>query len=264
MASRTAPNTIADDEIIELTDVIEKGTVKKKPVATDADVAMGGEDVDTSFEQELEDLFSDAGDYASAGPSGKAPSMKDSEDLDEFEDLFGEATETQGPEGGPAAPQAGKASSADVGEEDFDLEGLDFSGFEESEKDYEISLEDTMESPPAKKAAPSAQEDIDDLFADLGDLGGLDMAEEAPPAKKGGKAAPAPAAKAPAPGKAEAAPSAQDDIDDLFADLGDFGDLDMAEEAPPVKKRGQGRAPRPPRKRPPQARPRRHHPRRTT
>lgn len=202
MVPRTASdNSAVDEEIIELTDVIEKGKVKKTP---EVDVSMGGEDVDMSFEQELEDLFSDADDLPQAKPSGKTSSVKDdgeSDDLDEaFGDLFDEDDQADG-------------ASTGGDELDFSLEATDAG---DTDEDFDLGLDDDAPS-PRQEAAPSGQDDIDDLFADLdAELGADDVSDSAPEKER----------------KAEK--SDQNGIDDLLGDLGDL-DFESDEQDAPAK-----------------------------
>lgn len=208
------PSNQPDDDIFELTDVVEEGGLEESP--EDVNFSPDSEGLDLSFEDELEELFSEAGTPARqqvkptplAEPKARQPAPAPADhDLD---DIFDE--------------QVTLAS---------EQEGMDFDAL----------LEDIQPpGPAATKSAPQTQAKDDDPFADLdfSDLGiddidlGLDEDKEAPPV-------------APAPHKRPQQPAAdldfeqtipdadvvlppkkqglaRQDMDELLGDM-DFGDL---------------------------------------
>ncbi|WP_300158196.1 hypothetical protein [Solidesulfovibrio sp.] len=207
----------ADDDIIDLTDLVEDGPAGAKAAADDGPVDM-------SFEQELEDLFGDA-DPGLPKAAAKPDAAPASDEDDDVIDLTGLAFD----EGEPAKPDAASAPGQDdaldlsgfgpgeVGAKpdapaarDADEDALDLSGFgiddeiemiaatpaEDADADaFDLSgLGIDVEAPKPKGEVDEADDDLD--FAGLG----LDDA-----------AAPAPAA-AVAPDAADVA------VDDLFAE----------------------------------------------
>lgn len=227
------PSTHPDDEIFELTDVVEQGGVEES--SQDVNFSPDSEDLDLSFEDELEELFSEAETparqeiKASPQPESKAKQPVAAPADHDLDDIFNEQ-ETLSSE----------------------QEGVDF----------EALLEDIQAPGPsaATKPSPKTQAKDDDPFADLdfSDLGiddidlGLDEDKGAP-------------AAAPAPHKRPQQPAedldfeqtipdaevvlppkmqdlAQQDMDELLGDM-DFGDLgdddfdiDIATEEQQVKK----------------------------
>lgn len=152
------------DEIIELTDIIKKGSLADQGGDSD-------EDVDLSFEQELEGLFSeDSGDSG-----GQSPERQSAADDSSFEDDL-DALLSDGESGGdesepaPSGPQAPKAQ-----------EPTDDSSFED-ELDALLAGDDEQEQqpaaqapePPAKPAPRAMAEEPEDLDAELAEE--LDLA----------------------------------------------------------------------------------------
>lgn len=139
-----------DDDIIELTDIVEKG---------DPDAAGGGasegpgdDDIgDISFEKELEDLFSDDEEEGSGGDG-------DSDDLGGLGDL------------------------GDLGSDlDDALGGADAGGDDEGEMDFDAALSDAL-GDGAGGSDSGEDGDSDDDFPDLGDdFGDEDEGDEAQP-----------------------------------------------------------------------------------
>ncbi|WP_428562871.1 MAG: hypothetical protein ACP59X_22540 [Solidesulfovibrio sp. DCME] len=130
----------ADDDIIDLTDLVEEGS----------DAATSGDDgpVDMSFEQELEDLFGDAAPEAAKAAAPPAAATPGSDD-DDLIDLAGLGFDDDAP-----AP----AKSQQPADDDLiDLAGL--------------GLDD--DTPTMAKAEPTAADD------DIVDLAGLGLDEEA-------------------------------------------------------------------------------------
>jgi pilus assembly protein FimV len=132
-----------DDDIFELTDVVEEGGTEQS--SEDVNFSPDSEDMDLSFEDELEELFSETGPSAKqetgapARPEPHTPPAATDTDLD---DIFG------------------------------DQETL---SSEHEEVDFDALLEDVQAPTPsaAAKPAPGSQAKDDDPFADLdfSDLG---------------------------------------------------------------------------------------------
>ncbi|UZP66225.1 hypothetical protein N1030_11395 [Desulfovibrio mangrovi] len=201
----------AEDDIIELTDIVEKGTPPAADETADDLFDAGGGEVD--FEKELEDLFSDDADTVAPQQAGKGAG--DGLDFEsDLDDLLG-SLDSDG------ESQAASPAKSDSGDDDFSAE-----------------LDDLLNAQDAP-AAPSPDED--DFDADLDALlGDLDT-----PAAKAPKAAPAAAASDEddllselglAPAK-PAAPTADSD-----ADI-DFSELDALIEDMEVPKSGKPQAP---------------------
>lgn len=210
---KTLPD--ADEDIIDLTDLVEEGSAGGPPSGDDGPVDM-------SFEQELEDLFGDAEPSpASAGPaSGADASPVADEDLIDLNGLGLDET--------PETVVAGDAADAEV----VDLAGL--------------GLDDLETSPPTAGTPGEAPDDaLEDLFGEAGakapggdeDLfSGLDF--EAPPdtaADASGDAAgedlPSPAAETHADGEIAG-------LSDILAETPadgtvDLADMDLADFAAP-------------------------------
>jgi pilus assembly protein FimV len=262
--SPAAPRKPAADELIELTDVAEDES---------PDNPGGGLDptnVDASFEQELEELFSE--DVGQAKPA-KASALADEDDALLLEDVA---------ESAPAKPAAAEPAEAELDLSGFELppeepkaaqpEGeLDFSGLDaaiddmtgakpapqpaapEGELDLDALLDDTA-AKPAPAPAPAQEEDefgalsLDDLVAEGGakkeepeEVVGLDellaAAEgeaQAAPAAPARPAAPAAAAAKPAAPAAPPPPPAESVEDLLAAAEIDVSDIVAAGQHPEV------------------------------
>ena len=142
-----------DDDIIDLTDFVEEGTDTKS--------TAGDNDVDMSFEQELDDLFGDAepmpAKSAPAAPAATADADDDLFDLAGFEVADDDAK-----------PAAAGAADDDI----MDLTGL---GLDEPDSDGpgELDFDDDKPAAPAKASVPATADDdaldISDVsFDDLG------------------------------------------------------------------------------------------------
>jgi hypothetical protein len=214
----------ADDDIIDLTDLVEEGGAGNG--AADAD------GVDMSFEQELDDLFGDAEPLpAKTPPAAAAPADADGED--DLFDLAGFEVDDE-PKAAPAEAQgeddlidlagfeaeddAPKAAAPAADDDAIDLSNF---GLDDDADDplAGLGLDDDKPAPPAAAPAMSAMSaDEDDAL----DLAGLGLDDDA-----------APDAAAPdisdvsfedlGPGDAAKDAAADGDLDDL-----DFGDLDAA------------------------------------
>lgn len=230
----------ADDDIIDLTDLVEEGPGDGKAAADDGPVDM-------SFEQELEDLFGDAdpglpkdaAPKAAAAPAARADAADADEDVI---DLAGLGLDDETP---------AKTAAAPSGDDDvMDLSGL---GLDEEEKRAPapsgedddaldlagLGLDDAVPATPPLKAKGEVDEADDDL-----DFAGLGLDEE--PDKS---AAPlsedvamadlfADAGKDAAPHEPEAAPEAEaaDEPEPALAeDAMDLGDMDLDALAPEPK-----------------------------
>uniref|UniRef100_I2PYE6 Uncharacterized protein n=1 Tax=Desulfovibrio sp. U5L TaxID=596152 RepID=I2PYE6_9BACT len=158
------PLADSDDDIIDLTDLVEEGSAGDAPSGDDGPVDM-------SFEQELDDLFGDAEPAAPATPQAAQAAGADDEDLI---DLAGfDVDET--PETAPA-PAAAAATTPNDGADD---DVMDLTGF---------GLDEAPEPAPAQATAANTGDD-DDVM----DLVGLGF-DEIPAAPK----APVAAADTPA------------------------------------------------------------------
>ncbi|MFP5260092.1 MAG: hypothetical protein ACLGQH_13800 [Acidobacteriota bacterium] len=138
----------SDDDIIDLTDLVEEGTA--------GDGASGDTGVDMSFEQELDDLFGDAEPL----PAKAAQPAKESQDADDLFDLAGfEAND---------APKATDAPDDDV----IDLAGLGLDEEPETAQPggnlADLGFDDDL-APAAAKAGDADTLDISDVGID--DLG---------------------------------------------------------------------------------------------
>ncbi|OLN29644.1 hypothetical protein DVDV_0996 [Desulfovibrio sp. DV] len=145
-----------DDDIIDLTDFVEEGTDTKS--------TAGDNDVDMSFEQELDDLFGDAEPMPAKSAPAAPAATADAEADDDLFDLAG--FEVADDDAKPAA--AGAADDDDI----MDLTGL---GLDEPDSagPGELDFDDDKPAAPAKAAAPAAADDdaldISDVsFDDLG------------------------------------------------------------------------------------------------
>lgn len=214
----------ADDDIIDLTDLVEEGGAGNG--AADAD------GVDMSFEQELDDLFGDAEPLpAKTPPAAAAPADADGED--DLFDLAGFEVDDE-PKAAPAEAQgeddlidlagfeaeddAPKAAAPAADDDAIDLSNF---GLDDDADDplAGLGLDDDKPAPPAAAPAVSAMSaDEDDAL----DLAGLGLDDDA-----------APDAAAPdisdvsfedlGPGDAAKDAATEGDLDDL-----DFGDLAAA------------------------------------
>ncbi|BAH73748.1 hypothetical protein [Solidesulfovibrio magneticus] len=215
MASdKPLPDT--DDDIIDLTDLVEEGG---------AGNGAADDGVDMSFEQELDDLFGDSEPLpAKAPPAAAAPA--DAAGEDDLFDLAGfevddapkAAAASDGEDdlidlaGFEAEDAAPKATAAAADDDAIDLSNF---GLDDDADDPLAGLGDDKPAPPAATPAMSADED------DALDLVGLGLDDDA-----------APDAATPdlsdvsfedlGPGDAAKA-AAADSLDDI-----DFGDLDAA------------------------------------
>ncbi|MEA4856374.1 hypothetical protein [Solidesulfovibrio sp.] len=221
MATDKTPLPDADDDIIDLTDLVEEG----------ADHATSGADgpVDMSFEQELEDLF---GDAEPSSPKAAAPATAAAEDEDLI-DLSGLGLDDEAP-----APPAGPADADD--DDIVDLAGLGFD--EESTDKVEAEIDRDLANlglgdpaPEAPRAPAAPDEDFPDMAG-----GGLDEAPE-PVARAAAPVSEDEAladlfAVAPEPAAAQAGTAAPDDASmDLAAmDLGDLAPQADDAAAPPA------------------------------
>ena len=166
-----------DDDIIELTEIVEKGTLGD---SEDDDLfSLDDNDVDISFEQELEELFSeddeDAPRAAGAGPKAMDADAMDEDamdmgalGLDDDADL-GETMDFSGPS---------KTEDEDEGEE---LLGLDDDTVDENTGlDFDAALDELSAEPEAGAEAFGEQEiDLDSTLAFDEDLEAkLGMAED--------------------------------------------------------------------------------------
>ncbi|MGE4538495.1 MAG: hypothetical protein AB7D37_15580 [Desulfovibrio sp.] len=197
-----------DDDIIDLTDLVEEGSV-----GGDAD---NDAPVDMSFEQELEDLFGDADPTPTKPAAPAAETSMAADATDDAIDLSGlevDEAPTATPEK-PAAPE--EADDA------FDLAGL---GLDEPEEPAAAPTEAT--------AAPAADDAMADLFGDdeakaEGDdlLAQFDAAQE-------------PAAQAPEASGTDEAPAAPEEADDAL-DLSDMSLSAFESEAPQAQADDEG------------------------
>lgn len=216
----------ADDDIIDLTDLVEEGG---------AGNGAADDGVDMSFEQELDDLFGDAEPLPGKTPPAAAPAPADADGEDDLFDLAGfEVDDEPKPAAAPAdgdgeddlldlagfeaEDDAPKAAAAPADDDAIDLSNF---GLDDDADDplAGLGLGDDKPAPPA--AAPAMSADDDDAL----DLAGLGLDDDA-----------APDAAAPdisdvsfedlGPGDAAKDADADGSLDDL-----DFGDLDVAPAA---------------------------------
>jgi hypothetical protein len=140
------PLADSDDDIIDLTDLVEEGSVGDAPSGDDGPVDM-------SFEQELEDLFGDAEPAAPATPKAAGPAAEAADE--DLIDLAGfDVAET--PETAPAT-----AAAPDDGDDD---EIMDLTGF-------------GLDEAPAPAPSRAAADDGDDVM-DLAGLGFDEIPDE--------------------------------------------------------------------------------------
>ncbi len=218
MPRDTTSNT-PDDDIFELTDVIAEGNVATSSNNGDA----GAEEIDLSFEDELEELFSDADELGmgadtppppekKAAPKAKPAPAPTSSDDDDFDDLFADLEGTGSDSSDLSfdamldeAQEATGGGKQTSGEDDDDPFGdLDFSDL--GGDDFDLTLND--QAAPAKEAATQqkAEADLPDIDEEVDfdlDMADQPVQEPAKPASNGAD---------------------QDDIDDLLGDM-DFADL---------------------------------------
>ncbi|EKO40285.1 MAG: hypothetical protein B193_0987, partial [Solidesulfovibrio magneticus str. Maddingley MBC34] len=211
----------ADDDIIDLTDLVEEGGAGNG--AADAD------GVDMSFEQELDDLFGDADPLPAKTPPAAAAPPADADGEDDLFDLAGFEVDDE-PKVAPADGEddlidlagfetedaAPKAAAAAADDDAIDLSNF---GLDDDADDplAGLGLDDDKPAPPAAAVAADADEADDAL-----DLSNLGLGDDAVP-------------KAAAPdisevsfedlglGDAAKDADAADSLDDI-----DFGDLDAA------------------------------------
>ncbi|EHJ48160.1 hypothetical protein DFW101_2154 [Solidesulfovibrio carbinoliphilus subsp. oakridgensis] len=151
------PLADSDDDIIDLTDLVEEGGAGDAPSGDDGPVDM-------SFEQELEDLFGDADPAAPAAPKAAGPAAGTADE--DLIDLAGfDVDETPETAPAPAGP----------GDNDGDDDVMDLTGF---------GLDEVPEPAPAQAAATAAANDGDDDVMDLAGLG-FDEIPAAPKAPAG-------------------------------------------------------------------------------
>jgi hypothetical protein len=150
-----------DDDIIDLTDLVEAGTADND--------AAGDNGVDMSFEQELDDLFGDAEPMpAKSAPAAKA-APKDDADADDLFDLAGF-------EVADADHAATAAADADADDDVMDLSGFGLDEPDSAGPDDELAapgFDDAKPAPPAKTAVSGLADDeamdiADGSFDDLG------------------------------------------------------------------------------------------------
>lgn len=141
---------LPDDDIIDLTDLVEEGAAGGTPAGEDTPADM-------SFEQELEDLF---GDAEPAAPQ-KTPPAADMPD-DDLIDLEGMELPDDAPQETPATETAPAAPQAEAPDDLMDLAGLDF------------------DEPEAANTPPAGTVDSDESD-DIMDLNGLGFDEPASP-----------------------------------------------------------------------------------
>jgi hypothetical protein len=211
MAAKPAPSDILDDDVFELTDIVEsssvsasKGGSKKgsKDGAMAGGIAADLNDADVDFDKELEDLFSDAGLESDAAPAAsprKKPVKISDSSLngggDEEADFDGAlkeiATQAETDALFDAAPPTSKAKSKKAPVSELDDFNIDISGLDE-----ELGFATPPKKPKPQKA-PTIElgEEEEDLFKDLGLE---DFAQEA---------------------KAPTAKDTDEEEDDLFKDL---------------------------------------------
>lgn len=197
-----ADQIVADDEILELTDIIKKGEF--------ADAKGVADDVDVGFEQELEDLFADDAEDVAA-------SIND--------DSAGDAEMEAALEAATDAP-AETAVAEPAADEELDL----------SELEFEDGKDKTEDAAAADEGSDSLDlSGIDDLLDELGDddaQSGASAASTVDEALESMSTAEEPEA---------AAPNADEDLsvsdDDLDALLEDFptDDIDERAAAPAVE-----------------------------
>lgn len=165
----------SDDDIIDLTDLVEEGSAGDVPSGDDGPVDM-------SFEQELEDLFGDAEPAAPTAPTAAAGDDGDLMDLagfdvDETPDKASPATDPDddvmdlaGFEVNASPSPAPATAAADADDDVMDLAGLDF---DEAPAAPEVPAaaagDDEAKAPaPSATAASPSQDDEVDVLPDLG------------------------------------------------------------------------------------------------
>jgi len=156
----------SDDDIIDLTDLVEEGSA--------AGGAAGDDGVDMSFEQELDDLFGDAEPMpAKSAPAAKAPPAATAEEDDLF-DLAGfEVADDED------ADATSKPVAADADDDVMDLSSL---GLDEAEDAHADDSLPDLGFDDVQPAAPAAAKADDDL--DISDLSFDDLVpDDAPKAK---------------------------------------------------------------------------------
>lgn len=199
MSPKDTPEFDAEDDIIELTDIVEHGTPPASAGAEDlADDLFdaGGDEVD--FEKELEDLFTNGND-AAASPGASAKDADEGLDFEaDLDDLLGSLDADDSP---PAVPSSAKAAASPSASSPAD-----------DDDDFAAELDDLLggldsTGPAAQTTSPADEDDMDaDLDALLGSLDDV----PAKPAKTSQTSRPAPAM--------EEVPD--DDVDDLLSELG--------------------------------------------
>ncbi|KHK01860.1 hypothetical protein [Desulfovibrio sp. TomC] len=174
----------SDDDIIDLTDFVEEGTDSKS--------AAGDNDVDMSFEQELDDLFGDAEPM----PAKAVPAAQNAT-ADADDELFDLAGFEIADDDAKATPTAATAD-ADADDDIMDLAGL---GLDAPDSPDILAFDEDKPAAPAKAAVPAS---ADDDALDISDMSFDDLGKgDAPKAK---------------------------DTADSFDDL-DFGDLEEQSSA---------------------------------
>jgi hypothetical protein len=246
----------ADDDIIDLTDLVEEGPGEGKAAADDGPVDM-------SFEQELEDLFGDADPGlpkdAAPKPAAAAAATDATDADDDVIDLAGLGLDDETPAQADAAAATSPLSAPSGDDDIMDLSGLGLDDdadkpapAPQGEDDHALDLaglglDDDVPAMPPLKAKGEVDEADDDLdFAGLGfdedtDKKAAPLSEDAAMADlfaDAGKdaatpeAAPEPKPEAKAalePGSASAPESA------LAEDAMDLGDMDLEALAPEPK-----------------------------
>ncbi len=144
MASKNDKDIWDDDEIIDLTDVVEEGSAaqaEEKSDISDQDIPQ-----DNDQDEDLSDLFESLNSETETG---------DSQDDDSFDDLFAENSEKA--EETPGVSDTNKGQSSENGSDDEDF----LKDFLEDDQDEDIDLSNNKQDDDLA--------DIDDLIADLGD-----------------------------------------------------------------------------------------------
>lgn len=163
MVPNETPEFAPDEDIIELTEIVEKGTPPTES-AVDDDLFGGESDGDMDFEKELEDLFADTEDLDDASPADEVPASPGEPDENLGDDLDDLLNSLDGNEPPAAAPTEDAEDGLDFESELDDLlEGLD------DEASSEASTSGTEEETPAPETADDIDDDLDDLLAGLDD-----------------------------------------------------------------------------------------------
>ncbi len=157
MPAKPTSDSAVSDDIFELTDIVERGNLDVADADLDAEL---GSDLspsdDASFEQELEDLFSEDGADSSGKARGAAPSDDSDDDITDLGDI--------------AEPVASAASADD---------DLDFDAMIE-----QAAASDDGSSPKGQDLLPELEEELDFSDIDLDEaLDSSDKAQKSAPSK---------------------------------------------------------------------------------